>query len=89
MAKDLPQAAYHFGQAAEAGNGDAQLMLSRMYILGEGVEKDPENAYFWAILGALQKPDFAQWHFGKLRGQLSVPEMDRIRASAKAWNPKH
>jgi hypothetical protein len=86
--RDLAVAAYHFGQAAEGGNSAAQLMLSRMYLLGEGVEADPARAYFWALLGAVQKPGLAEWHFDKLRGQLSERQRERFRARRKAWNPK-
>ena len=85
--RNLSIAAYHFGQAAEAGNADAQLMLSRIYILGDGVKQDPAKAFFWALLGAVQKPDLAEWHFDKLRGQLKIGQMDRIRAQSKAWDP--
>jgi TPR repeat protein len=88
MPRDLALAAYYFGQAAEGGNGDAQLMLSRMYLLGEGVEIDFAKAFFWALLGAVQKPVLAEWYFDKLRGKLSVNQMDRIRAQSKAWHPK-
>ncbi len=63
-------------------------MLSRMYLLGEGVAADPAKAYFWALLGAVQNPGLAEWHFDKLRGQLSVRDMDRIRAQSRAWNPR-
>jgi len=61
-----------FGQAAESGNADAQLMLSRIDILGAGVKQDPAKALFWALLGAMQKPDLAEWHFDKLREQLKI-----------------
>ena len=54
-------AAHHFGHAAEAGNPDAQLMLSRLYILGNGVKRDPDKAFFfWTLLGAVQKPRLAE-----------------------------
>ena len=88
MPRDLPVAAYHFGQSAEAGNADAQLMLSRIYILGDGVKQDPAKAFFWALLGAAQNPDLAEWHFDKLRGQLNIEQMDRIRAQSKDWVSK-
>jgi|GEM_PF-5564597 len=63
-------------------------MLSRMYLLGEGVATDPAKAYFWALLGAVQNSDLATWHFDKLRGQLPVAQMDSIRAQSEAWDPK-
>ena len=88
MQRDIEVAAHHFGRAAKAGNPDAQLMLSRLYILGNGVKRDPAKAFFWALLGSVQKPKLAEWHFDKLRGQLTIGEMDRIRAQSKAWNPK-
>ena len=54
--RDLTKAAYNFGQAADQGNADAQLMLSRMYLLAEGVTTDPDRAYFWALLGGGAEP---------------------------------
>jgi hypothetical protein len=86
--RDLPRAAYLFGQAGEGGNALAQLMLARMYLFGEGVTQDPAKAYYWALLGAVQKPDLAAWYFDKLRGTLSVSEMDRVRVQSRNWYPK-
>ena len=82
--RDLQIAAYHFGQAAEAGDADVQLILSRLNILGDGVKQDPAKAFFWVLLEASQKLNLAEWHFDKLRGRLTIGQMDRIRAQSKA-----
>jgi len=52
------------------------------------VDVDFAKAFFWTLLGAVQKPALAEWHFDKLRGNLSMAQMDRIRAQSKAWLPK-
>ena len=73
--------------AAESGDADAQLFLARMYLLGEGVTRDPEKAYFWALLGGLQEPRLAEWYFEQLSGKLSEATRDRIRRAVQTWEP--
>jgi len=48
-----PTAHKQFRKAARAGHAKAQLLLGRMYALGEGVEKSPRKAFYWLTLASI------------------------------------
>lgn len=54
---------------AAAGNWEAQLFLALMYERGEGVERDPEQAFGWYLRAAEQGVAAAQYEVG-LRYEL-------------------
>jgi len=45
--EDISKEAYYYLKIAEAGDIEAQLMISKMYLFGLGVEKSEENAKYW------------------------------------------
>jgi TPR repeat protein len=52
--KDSVQAVQWYRRAAERGHADAQYNLGFMYLLGEGVQNDPEEGLRWLRLAAAQ-----------------------------------
>jgi len=62
--KDYPTAVKEFTPLAERGNGDAQLSLGKMYLLGQGVPRDPEQAIKWLKASAGQGNADAQFFVG-------------------------
>lgn len=64
--KDYATALRELTPLAEHGNADAQVLLGRMYMLGEGVLKDPEQAIKWFKASASQGNADAQFFLGSM-----------------------
>lgn len=62
--KDYAAAFKEFRPLAEQGNADAQLYLGKMYMLGQGVLRDPDQAVKWLTASALQGNADAQFFVG-------------------------
>lgn len=86
--QDFGKAREAFEKAANRGNAEAQLFMARMHLRGEGGAKDPRQAFFWALLARIQKPDHAAWYFERLRGQLSRADKAALRKRVASWIPK-
>jgi TPR repeat protein len=74
---------------AEQGNADAQVLLGRMYMRGQGVLLDPDQAIKWLKLSAAQGNADAQFLLGSiyLLPQKDVPEgLKWMRLSAEQGN---
>jgi len=65
-AKDYVTALKESGALAEQGNGDAQLLLGRMYLMGQGVTKDNDQARKWFEAPATQGNADAQFMLGSM-----------------------
>lgn len=65
-AKDYLTAYKEFGPLAEQGDADAQAMLGRMYLMGQGVQKDSEQASKWFKASASQGNAEAQFFLGSI-----------------------
>jgi TPR repeat protein len=65
-----------FSAVAEQGNEEAQLIVGKMYMLGQGVEKDSEQAIKWFKVAAGQGNADAQFFLGAmyLLPQKDIPE---------------
>ena len=62
--KDYAAAFKGFRPMAEQGNAEAQLYLGKMYMLGQGVLKDPDQAVKWFKASAEQGNADAQFFLG-------------------------
>src|SRR5215472_3360871 len=62
--KDYAAALREFSPLAEQGNADAQLYLGRMYMTGQGVLRDPDQAMKWLKASALQGNADAEFFVG-------------------------
>ena len=62
--KDYGAAFKEFSPLAQQGNADAQLYLGKMYMMGQGVLPDPNQAMKWLKASALQGNADAQFFVG-------------------------
>ena len=74
--KDYTTALKEFAPLADKGKAEAQLYLGKMYMMGQGVLKDPEQAIKWFKASALQGNSDAQFFLGSiyLMPQKDIPE---------------
>jgi TPR repeat protein len=64
--KDYPTAIKQFTVLAAQGNADAQLILGKMYMMGQGVPKDSDQAIKWLKASSAQGNADAQFFLGSL-----------------------
>jgi hypothetical protein len=64
--KDYATAVKELTVLSEQGNSDAQLILGKMYMMGEGVPKDSEQAIKWLKAAAVQENADAQFFLGSI-----------------------
>src|ERR1043166_4049936 len=87
--KDYAVAFREFTVLAEQGNADAQFILGNMYMKGQGVLKDPEQATKWFKASATQGNADAQFFLGSiyLLPHKDIPEgLKWLRLSAEQGN---
>lgn len=65
-AKDYATALKEFTVLAEQGNANAQFILGKMYMIGQGVLKDPDQAAKWLKASAAQGNSDAQFFLGAI-----------------------
>lgn len=71
-------------EQAEAGDGDAQLLLGLMHAQGRGVLKASVLAHMWFNLSAATgHPEAAELQ-GRLQGEMTLVQIERATALAKA-----
>lgn len=64
--KDFVTALKELPALAEQGNADAQLILGKMYMMGQGVPKDSEQAFKWLKAAAMKGNADAQFFLGSM-----------------------
>jgi len=64
--KDYATALKESATLAEQGNADAQLLLGRMYLMGEGITKDNDQAVKWFEASAAQGNADSQFMLGSM-----------------------
>jgi hypothetical protein len=74
---------------AEQGNHKAQMLLGRMYLEGQAVTKDAEQAEFWFILAAGSGDSMAETLRNYVaRDYLTDGQVGRVAREAWYWKPK-
>ena len=73
-----------------AGNGEhmAQSMLSACYFYGDGVERDIEEAYFWALAASEKNDPVRQEFRGFVEEQLTKNQKENVIARYIEWSAK-
>lgn len=87
--KDYATALKEARPLAEQGNADAQVLLGKMYLMGQGVLKDSETALKWFKASADQGNPDAQFFMGSiyLLPQTDIPQgLKWLRLSAEQGN---
>ena len=88
------EAAGYFRSAAEAGDPEAQSLLGRMYLDGEGMEQSDKKAFKWISLAAEQNEPYSLDYLGYMyyegRGTEKSFEkaLDCFVRSAEEGNPE-
>jgi TPR repeat protein len=89
---DAADAASWFEQAAEQGEGQAQLALAQMQLQGTGIRHDPERAYRWSSIAARTLTEAAQKEAEQIRDQaqkqLTPQQLKKADELAGIWVPK-
>lgn len=85
----------HIRIAAESGHVNAQMSLADCYAKGQGVAKDPAEAYFWysvALDGAGKGIGFNVPYFEKQKEdaakKLNKKQIAEVDQRVRAWKPK-
>lgn len=90
--RDMVQAAAWYRKAAEHGDAGAQGTLGLLYSMGQGVQRDPVEAYFWLDLAA-SVPGPRQEQFAANRQmvgmQLTQDDVDAVALRVKHWKAAH
>ena len=87
--KDYAAAAKEFTVLAEQGNADAELTIGKMYLMGQGVKQDRDQAIKWLKAAAAQGSADAQFFLGSiyLLPQRDISEgLKWLRLSADQGN---
>jgi len=73
--KEYAVALTEFTAVAEQGDEEAQLIVGKMYMIGQGVEKDSEQAIKWFKAAAGQGNADAQFFLGAM---YLLPQRDTV-----------
>jgi len=90
--RDMAQAAEWYRKAADQGDVSAQGMMGTLYSLGQGVEQNYAEAYYWLDLAAGMKgPKQAQYAaYRQMMGaHITADELAEVQRRAVAWKAAH
>jgi TPR repeat protein len=84
--KDPVQACKWFRLAADQGYANAQYMLGRSYVLGEGLQINYVEGYKWVFLAAAQNEQTAVKFRDALKEELTSGQIAEAIVLAREWN---
>jgi TPR repeat protein len=90
--RDMAQAAEWYRKAADQGDVSAQGMMGTLYSLGQGVEQNYAEAYYWLDLAAGMKgPKQAQYAaYRQMMGaHITADELAEVQAREATWKAAH
>ena len=90
--RDLAKAAEWYRKAADQGDVGAQGMMGTFYSMGQGVEQDYAEAYYWLDLAAAVKgPKQTQFaNYRQMMGaHITADELAEVQKRAVAWKAAH
>jgi TPR repeat protein len=90
--RDMAQAAAWYRKAADQGDAGAQGMMGTLYSMGQGVEQNYAEAYYWLDLAAAVKgPKQAQYaNYRQMMGaHITADELAEVQRRAVAWKAAH
>ncbi|MBF0285800.1 MAG: sel1 repeat family protein [Magnetococcales bacterium] len=89
--KDAHEGARWIAMAANKGDAEAQLRLSLLHLLGDGVEKSVVKAYMWAEVAGnssrVMKQKIEETLLKKLEKELTPEQISQAKQEAGAWRP--
>ena len=90
--RDMAQAAEWYRKAADQGDVGAQGMMGTLYSMGQGVEQNYAEAYYWLDLAAAVKgPKQAQYaNYRQMMGaHITADELTAVQERVAAWKAAH
>jgi hypothetical protein len=90
--RDMAQAAEWYRKAAEQGDAGAQGMMGTLYSMGQGVEQNFVEAYYWLDLAAgVKGPKQAQYAaYRQMMGaHITADELAEVQEREAAWKAAH
>jgi TPR repeat protein len=90
--RDMTRAAEWYSKAAEQGDVGAQGMMGTLYSMGQGVEQNYAEAYYWLDLAAgVKGPKQAQYAaYRQMMGaHITADELAEVQGRAVAWKAAH
>jgi TPR repeat protein len=90
--RDMVQAAAWFRKAADQGDVTAQGTMGTLYSVGQGVEQNYAEAYYWLDLAAdVKGPKQAQYaNYRQMMGaHITTDELAAVQQRKAAWKAAH
>lgn len=90
--RDMAQAAAWYRKAAEQGDASAQATLALLYSIGQGVDQDFVEAYYWASLAAAAKgPNQEQYAANRqmVGTHLTLDQVQDVQHRVGLWLAAH
>lgn len=90
--RDMAQAAEWYRKAADQGDVGAQGMMGTLYSMGQGVEQNYAEAYYWLDLAAAVKgPKQEQYaNYRQMMGaHITADELTAVQERVAAWKAAH
>ncbi len=90
--QDMTQAAAWYLKAADQGDVSAEATMGTLYSMGQGVEQNYAEAYYWLDLAAAVKgPRQEQYaeHRQMMGAHITTDELAAVQARAAAWKTAH
>jgi TPR repeat protein len=84
---DFSTAMRHWRPLADQGNPAAQSNLALMYFKGQGVSKDPAQAYMWASLSAAGGHQEGVKNRDSISKGMTPAQVADAQKRASAWKP--
>jgi TPR repeat protein len=92
FARDMAQAAEWYRRAADQGEVEAQATMGTLYSMGQGVQVNYVEAYYWLDLAAAvkgPKQEMYAAHRQMMGEHITVDELDSAQERAAAWKAAH
>ena len=90
--QDMVKAAAWYLKAADKGDVSAQVTMGTLYSMGQGVEQNYAEAYYWLDLAAsVEGPKQEQYaeHRQMMGAHITADELTAVQARAVAWKAAH
>lgn len=90
---DFASALFEFRKSAERGDGLSQFRLGSMYLKGQGVDRDPVQAYLWFDLASMYlaagpKQDQASQNRNNLAGNMTAKQIATAKGLVEGWKTR-
>ncbi len=92
FARDMAQAAEWYRKAADQGDVEAEATMGTLYSMGQGVQVNYAEAYYWLYLAAAvkgPKQEMYAAHRQMMGEHITIDEQNAALERAAAWRAAH